>query len=86
MRAYRRDLYETNYMYFLIKNDKLLKNNETWDKVSKFIKKRFDSELVYNKKYIKTKIKSCKEKVNTTFHKVIRYQKKVLNTYTYWQC
>ena len=84
MRAYRRDLYETNYMYFLIKNDKLLKNNETWDKVSKFIKKRFDTELVYNKKYIKTKIKSCKEKVNTTFHKVIRYQKKVLNTYTYW--
>ena len=71
-------------MYFLIKNDKLLKNNETWDKVSKVIKKRFDSEPVYNKKYIKTKIKSCKEKVNTTFHKVIRYQKKVLNTYAYW--
>ena len=30
-------------------------------KVSNSIKKRFDSESVYNEKYLKTKIKSYKE-------------------------
>ena len=29
-----------------------------WDKVSANIKKEFDSELVYNKNYLRTKIKS----------------------------
>ena len=49
---------ETIYMTFLIKNDEFLKQyNETWDKVSNTIKKGFDSEPVYNKKYVRTKIK-----------------------------
>ena len=44
-------------MSFLIKNDELLgKYNEIWDKVSKVIKKGFDSESVYNEKYLKTEI------------------------------
>ena len=32
------------------------------------MKKEFDSKLVYNKKYLKTKIKSCNGKINTNFH------------------
>ena len=45
-------------MYFLIEDDDLLeKYNIIWDKVSADIKKEFDSELVYNKKVLKTKIK-----------------------------
>ena len=32
------------------------------------IKKGFDSELVYNEKYLKNIIKSCKEKTNKKFH------------------
>ena len=31
-------------------------------------KKDFDSEPVYNKKYLKIKIKSYKVKINTSFH------------------
>ena len=38
------------------------------NKVSKVIKKGFDSEPVYNNKYLKTKIKSYEEKINTNFH------------------
>ena len=38
------------------------------NKVSKFIKKGFDSEPVYNNKYLKTKIKSYEEKINTNLH------------------
>ena len=46
-------------MYFSIKNDELLeKYNISWDKVSIDIKKEFDCEPVYNKEFLKTKIKS----------------------------
>ena len=37
-------------------------------KSSRFIKKGFDSELVYHDKYLKTKIKSRGGKINTNFH------------------
>ena len=45
------------------KNDDLLeKDNTIWDKVSADIKKEFDSEPVYKKKYLKNKIKSHDDK------------------------
>ena len=57
MSPYRRD-FKIKYMYFLIKGDELLeKYNEIWEKVSKNIKKEFDSEPIYNGKYLKTKTK-----------------------------
>ena len=37
-------------------------------RVSKILKKEFDSKLVYNKKYLKNKIKSYNGKINTDFH------------------
>ena len=56
-------------MTFLIKDDKLLeKYNEIWEKVSKIIYEEFDSNPVYNEKYIKTKIKVYNSKVKTNFH------------------
>ena len=46
-------------MYFLIANDDLLqKYNTVWNKVIPDRKKEFDSALVYNKKIVKTEIKS----------------------------
>ena len=46
-------------MYFLIEDNNLLeKYNTIWDKVSADVKKQFDSEPVYNKNFLKTKIKS----------------------------
>ena len=40
-------------MSFLIKDDELLeKYNEIWGKVNNRIKKEFDSEPVYNEKYL----------------------------------
>ena len=46
----------------------LEKYNHIWEKVKSSIKKEFDSEPAYNEKYIKTKIKSYKGKINTNFH------------------
>ena len=50
---------QTKRMYFLIEDDDLLeKYNTIWDKVNADINKEFDCEPVYNKRFLKTKIKS----------------------------
>ena len=70
-------------MSFLIKENELLeKYNEIWEKVKNSIKKEFDSELVYNVKYMKTKIKSIMVKSAQIFT-TIKYQKKVPNLFVY---
>ena len=49
---------QTKCMYFLVEDDELLEKYITiWDEVSVDIKK-FDSEPVYSKNYLKSKIKS----------------------------
>ena len=48
---------QTKWMYVLIEDDDVLQKYDTiWDKVSADIKKEFDSEPVYNKNFLKTKI------------------------------
>ena len=81
MTAYRRDFDETKYISFLIKDDE--KHNEIWEKVRNSIKKEFDSEPVYNEKYLRTKINSYKEKATQIFT-VIKYQKKTLSVFFYY--
>ena len=57
-------------MYFLIEDDGLLgKYNIIWDKVSADIKKEFDSEPVYNKNFLKTKIKPHGDEVTAFYNK-----------------
>ena len=69
MSVYRRDFDKTKCMSFFIKDKKLLeKYNEIWKKVSKIIKKGCDSNLVYNGKYLKNKLKVYDKKINTDFH------------------
>ena len=52
-----------------IDNRLLKKYIKIWERVSSLINIKVESELVYrnNDKYIKTKIKSCGDKVNTDF-------------------
>ena len=64
---------KTKWMYFLIEDDDLLeKYNTIWNKVSTDIKEEFDSEPVYNKSYLKTKIKSHGNEVRIFYDKKIR--------------
>ena len=42
---------QTKWMYYLIEDDDII-----WDKVSADSKKEFDSELVYNEEFLKTKM------------------------------
>ena len=61
---------QTKWMYFMIEDDDLLeKNNTIWVKVIAAIKKEFDSEPVFNKNFLKTKIKSHGDEVTNFYSK-----------------
>ena len=58
-------------MYFLIEGEELLKKyNDIWNKDSNSIKKEFNSEPIFNKKFLKTKIKSYVDEA-TDFHDLV---------------
>ena len=68
-------------MNFLIEDDDLLEKYHTiCDKVSADIKKEFDSKPVYNKIFLKTKIKSHGNEVTDFYDKTIS---KVDSNHTY---
>ena len=50
-------------VFFILDGNLLEKYNTIWDKVSADIKKEFDSRPVYNKEFLKTKIKSHGDEV-----------------------
>ena len=59
-------------MYFLIEDSELLKKHNTiWGKASADIKKEFDSRPVYNKEFLKAKIKSHGDGVTYVYDKEI---------------
>ena len=63
---------QTKWMYFLIEDDDLLKKHSTiWDKVRADIKKEFESEPVYNKNFLKTKVKSYGDEVTDFYDKKV---------------
>ena len=56
-------------MSFSMKVYKLLeKYDKIWEKVRNSIKNEFDSEPIYNVKYIETRITSCNGKIKTNFN------------------
>ena len=61
---------QNKWVYILIEDDDLFqKYNTIWDKVSSDIKKEFESELVYNKEFLITKIKSHGDEVTDFYDK-----------------
>ena len=73
---------ETKCMSFLIEDDELLEEyNETGDKVYNSVKKEFDNGPVYNNIYLRIKIKSYEDKINTIFH-----YDKMLKEGSHWIC
>ena len=58
----------SKYMNLLANDEKILKKySDIWNEIKSLIKKEFNSEPVYNDKYIKTKIKIYNDKVYTNF-------------------
>ena len=57
-------------MYFLIEDHDLLeKYNTIWDKVSADTKNEVDSESIYSKNFLKTKIKSNGDVITDFYNK-----------------
>ena len=67
--AYAKYFDENNKYINLLVNDKeILKFlSEIWNKTKRLIKKEFNSETVYNDKYIKIKVKIYNNRVDTNF-------------------
>ena len=54
MSKYKRYADKTNCMYFMIKDENLFDNYMTiWEKVINVIKQKFNSELIYNRQFLK---------------------------------
>ena len=59
----------TRKMSFFTDNNEFLERyTEIWEKISDLIDKKFDSDPVYNSKYINTKIKLYNNDIITNFH------------------
>ena len=56
-------------MYFLIEDDNLLKNIMVFGIKSVLIQKKIDSDPVYNKTFLRTKIKSHGDEVTNFYNK-----------------
>ena len=55
-------------MLFVIKNDSALdKYNEVWDKIKETLNIKFRSTPVYDKKYIKVKVRELNGVIKTNF-------------------
>ena len=67
------------YAFFGKKNALSEKYNKIWESVSNSIK-NIDGEPVYKEKYLQTKLKSYKQKINTDLT-IIKYKQKILNLF-----
>ena len=68
MSAYRKDFDETKYIFFMKDDELLEKYNWIWGKVKNSLKNEFDSESIYNEKYLKAKPKVFNGKMKTNVH------------------
>ena len=69
---------KTKWMSFLTEDDELVrKYKDIWKRVSNNIKTEFDSEPIYKKKFLNTKIKFYGDQP-TDFHDKVKLQQKIV--------
>ena len=56
--------------FFTDNNEFLERYTKIWEKISDLINKKFDSDPVYNNKYINTKIRPYNIDIKTSFHDI----------------
>ena len=54
-------------MSFTIEDENVYLKSEIWNKIKKLLNTRFHSQLIYDDKYIKTKVKTFGGLINTLF-------------------
>ena len=74
-------------MSFITDNNELLERYTTiWEKISDLVNKKFDSDPVYNNKYINIKIRSYNTDIMTNFHDVDNKDNKLLEKIKAYKC
>ena len=58
-------------MYFSVENEELLKEYDISNDITYSIKEEFDCKPIYNKRYLKTKIKSYSDEATGFYEKEI---------------
>ena len=77
----------TRKMPFLTDNDEFLERySKIWEKISDLIDKKFDSDPVYNNKYINTKIRSYNNDIMTNFHDIDNKNNKLPEKNKMYKC
>ena len=56
--------------FFTTNNEFLEKYTAIWEKISDLVNKKFDSDPIYNNKYINTKIRSYNNDIKTNFRNI----------------
>ena len=56
--------------FFTNNNEFLERYTAIWEKISDLVNKKFDSDPIYNKKYINTKIRSYNNDIKTNFRNI----------------
>ena len=65
-------------MYFFTTNNEFLERyTAIWEKISDLVKKNFDSDPIYNNKYINTEIRSYNIDIKTNFRNIDNKNKKI---------
>ena len=67
-------------------NEFLEKYTKIWEKISNLINKKFDSNPVYNNKYINTKIRSYNNDIKTNFHDIDNKNNKLSEKSKSYKC
>ena len=56
--------------FFTTNNEFLERYTAVWEKISDLVNKKFDSDPIYNNKYINTKIRSCNNGIISNFRNI----------------
>ena len=56
--------------FFTTNNEFLERYTAVWEKISDLVNKKFDSDPIYNNKYINTKIRSCNNSIISNFRNI----------------
>ena len=77
----------TRKMSFLTDNNEFLERYTTiWEKISDLVNKKFDSDPVYNNKYINTEIRSYNNDIKTNFHDIDNKDNKLREENKAYKC
>ena len=77
----------TRKMSFFTNNNEFLERYAaTWGKISNLVNKKFDSDPIYNNKYINTKIRSYNNDIITNFRNIDNKNNKLLERNKPYKC